>query len=68
MLQEATERMRAKVLSLQGDVAMIRQAHNNILAVNPMVPMGMGQGNDPMQASSMQQPPMNMPPGMGEGQ
>lgn len=61
MLQEATERMRSKVVSLQGDAAMIRTAHAPVLQMNPMVPMT---GNDPMAASMGQQPPMNMPPGM----
>jgi hypothetical protein len=62
MLQTAAEQMRAKVLSCQGDVAKIRDAHASVLQVNPMVPMGMG--NDPMMAANTQQPPMNMPPGM----
>lgn len=62
MLQEAAEAMRRKILSCQGDAAMLRQAHASVLQMQPMVPMGME--NDPMAASSMQQPPMNMPPGM----
>lgn len=62
MLQEAAEQMRRKILSCQGDAAMLRQAHASVLQMQPMAPVGMG--NDPMAAASMQQPPMNMPPGM----
>lgn len=61
-LQEAAENMRKKILSCQGDAAMLREAHASVLQMQPMAPVGMG--NDPMAAASMQQPPMNMPPGM----
>lgn len=60
MLQEATEDLRSRILSCQGPLAMIRQAHASVLQMQPMAPVG----NDPMAAASMQQPPMNMPPGM----
>lgn len=65
MLQQSVEDLRRKVISLQGDVAMIRESHASIVQMQPLVPQdsGMGMENDPMAASMQQQPPMNMPPG-----
>ena len=61
-MQQAAEQIREMILNCQGPVGVLRQAHASVIQMQPLAPVGTA--NDPMAAASMQQPPMNMPPGM----
>lgn len=61
-LQDEAAELADRILACQGPLAMLRQAHASVIQMQPLAPVGTA--NDPMAAASMQQPPMNMPPGM----